>query len=213
VCQQLKSWGASGLAHLTAAVNVSAHQFTRRDFVDTVLGSLKAAGVAADRLELEITESLLMQNLGETGATLTRLRNIGIALSIDDFGTGYSSLGYLRRLPVGSLKIDRSFVKDLARQEDAAAICTAIIAMARELKLTVIAEGVEDRDQLDFLRRHGCEQAQGFLIGKPMPASDLEGSLRNPAGLALILGAASASARPGDGGESGAKGAVAWRTG
>jgi diguanylate cyclase (GGDEF)-like protein len=212
VCSQLKRWMSSGLAHLTAAVNVSAHQFTRRDFVDTVLASLKVAGVPADRLELEITESLLMQNLGETGATLNRLRNVGIALSIDDFGTGYSSLGYLRRLPVGALKIDRSFVKDLARQEDAAAICAAIIAMARELKLTVIAEGVENRDQLAFLQRHGCEQAQGFLIGKPMPASDLEALLRNPASLAATLAAPSLVAGTGDGAARGTSGDVAWRT-
>lgn len=211
VCRQLKTWSGAGLGHLTAAVNVSAHQFTRYDFVDTVLESLKGANVAADRLELEITESLLMKNVGETGATLNRLRSIGITLSIDDFGTGYSSLGYLRRLPVGTLKIDRSFVKDLARHEDAAAICAAIIAMARELKLTVIAEGVENRDQFAFLQRLGCEQAQGFLIGKPMPAADLEGLLRNPAALAWVP-AALAAARPAGENPGGSRGDVAWRT-
>jgi EAL domain-containing protein (putative c-di-GMP-specific phosphodiesterase class I) len=105
---------------------------------------------------------------------MKRFRSCGIALSIDDFGTGYSSLGYLRQLPVSALKIDRSFVKDLDRSEDAATICAAIIALARELKIKVIAEGVENSDQLAFLRRHHCDQAQGFLISRPVPAEDIE---------------------------------------
>jgi EAL domain-containing protein (putative c-di-GMP-specific phosphodiesterase class I) len=109
---------------------------------------------------------------------LIRLRAEGIAVSIDDFGTGYSSLGYLRGLPVRTLKIDRSFVKDLVPHEDAAAICAAIIAMARELKMQVVAEGVENKRQLDFLTLHRCDQAQGFLISKPAPAAEIEGLLR-----------------------------------
>ncbi len=198
VCRQLKAWNSTGLGHLTAAVNVSPHQFARYDFVDTVLEALKVANVPADRLELEITESLLMKNVDATGAALNRLRSAGITLSIDDFGTGYSSLGYLRRLPVSALKIDRSFVKDLARHEDAAAICAAIIAMARELRLTVIAEGVENRDQLTFLQSLSCEQAQGFLIGKPMPAGELEGLLRMPVAPAWSPAASVAQKPPGE---------------
>ena len=174
VCEQLGRWSAMGFRHLTAAVNVSVQQFVRRDFVDSVLGALKDAGVPPHRLELEITESLLMRNIVDTTASMKRFRSCGIALSIDDFGTGYSSLGYLRQLPVSALKIDRSFVKDLDRSEDAATICAAIIALARELKIKVIAEGVENSDQLAFLRRHHCDQAQGFLISRPVPAEDIE---------------------------------------
>lgn len=177
-CAQLSRWAANGLGHITAAVNVSAQQFMRRDFVDSVLGILSAAKVGGKRLELEITESMLMRHLDESRITLNRLRAAGVALSIDDFGTGYSSLGYLRSLPVSALKIDRSFVKDLGRHEDAAAICAAIIAMARELKLEVVAEGVENQQQLDFLHLQHCEQAQGYLISKPAAAEDVEALLR-----------------------------------
>jgi len=174
VCEQLRRWSSIGLGRLTAAVNVSVHQFVRHDFVDSVLSALRAAGVAADRLELEITESALMRNTAEIRASMNRFRSHGITLSIDDFGTGYSSLGYLRELPVSELKIDRSFVSDLDSKEDAAKICAAIIALARELKLRVVAEGVENERQLAFLRRHHCDQVQGFLISQPMPADELQ---------------------------------------
>ena len=183
VCGQLKRWAAMGFARLTAAVNVSVHQFVRHDFVDSVLGALRDADVPPDRLELEITESLLMRNTSETKASMNRLRSCGVGLSIDDFGTGYSSLGYLRELPVSALKIDRSFVSDLERREGAAKICAAIIALARELRLRVVAEGVETEDQLSFLRRHHCDEAQGFLICRPVAAADLERVLRGDAAL------------------------------
>jgi EAL domain-containing protein (putative c-di-GMP-specific phosphodiesterase class I) len=173
-CIQLASWSKQGLGHLTIAVNVSVQQFAREDFVDTVLESLKEFGVNPQQLELEITESLLMRNVDHTTARMKRFRAAGVALSIDDFGTGYSSLGYLRQFPVDSLKIDRSFVKDLHRSEDDAAICAAIIAMARELKLKVIAEGVENAEQLKFLRRQRCDQAQGYLISRPIPPAELQ---------------------------------------
>jgi diguanylate cyclase (GGDEF)-like protein len=174
VCAQLQRWAGMGFGRLTAAVNVSVHQFVRHDFVDSVFGALLDSGVAPDRLELEITESLLMRNTTDTRASMNRLRSQGVGLSIDDFGTGYSSLGYLRELPVSALKIDRSFVSDLERTEDAAKICAAIIALARELRLRVVAEGVETEKQLAFLRRHHCDQAQGFLICRPVPAAELE---------------------------------------
>jgi len=179
-CAQLTAWSKQGLGHLTLAVNVSVQQFAREDFVDTVLGALKEFGVKPQQLELEITESLLMRNVDDTTACMRRFRTAGVALSIDDFGTGYSSLGYLRQFPVDSLKIDRSFVKDLHRSEDDAAICAAIIAMARELKLKVIAEGVENAEQLKFLRRHRCDQAQGYLISRPIPAAELQILLQKP---------------------------------
>jgi diguanylate cyclase (GGDEF)-like protein len=178
VCEQLYRWAQAGYGDLTAAVNVSVHQFVRRDFADSVVGALQQAKVDPGRLELEITESLLMRNNADTTASMHRFRSLGVALSIDDFGTGYSSLGYLRQLPMSSLKIDRSFVRDLEHRDDAAKICAAIIALARELKLKVVAEGVETEEQLAFLKRHQCDQAQGFLISHPVPAADLEPVLR-----------------------------------
>jgi len=119
-----------------------------------------------------------MRNIQDTSLCLKRFRAAGISLAIDDFGTGYSSLGYLRQFPVDALKIDRSFVKDLHTSSDDAAICAAIIAMARELKLKVIAEGVQNAEQLEFLRRHQCDQAQGYLISRAVPAIDLQALLR-----------------------------------
>jgi EAL domain-containing protein (putative c-di-GMP-specific phosphodiesterase class I) len=158
-------------------------QFAREDFVDSVLRTVWQHGIKPHQIELEITESLLMRNVDGTTAALKRLGAAGLTLSIDDFGTGYSSLGYLRQFPVDALKIDRSFVKDLPASTDAAAICAAIIAMARELKLKVIAEGVESAEQLEFLRTHRCEQAQGYLISRPICVADLEKLLRGSADL------------------------------
>jgi diguanylate cyclase (GGDEF)-like protein len=178
-CKQLIAWGGTDLAQLSIAVNVSVQQFARQDFVDVVLRTLAQQGVRPHQLELEITESLLMRSVAGTTAALQRLGSAGLTLSIDDFGTGYSSLGYLRQFPVHALKIDRSFVKDLHTSTDAAAICAAIIAMARELKLKVIAEGVETETQLAFLRNHRCDQVQGYLIGKPVSAAELQRLLRS----------------------------------
>ena len=144
-----------------------------------MLRALWQYAVKPEQLELEITESLLMRNVDDTTACMKRFRAAGVTLSIDDFGTGYSSLGYLRQFPVDALKIDRSFVKDLHTSDDDAAICAAIIAMARELKLKVIAEGVANVEQLEFLRKHRCDQAQGYLISKPIPVADLERLLRD----------------------------------
>jgi len=137
-CKQLAVWKDKGLGHLTIAVNVSVQQFARADFVDTVLRAVEQLSADPRLLELEITESLLMRNVDDTTACMRRLRDAGITLSIDDFGTGYSSFGYLRQFPVDALKIDRSFVKDMHHNDDDAAICAAIIAMARELKIKVI---------------------------------------------------------------------------
>ena len=172
-CQQISAWAGTPLANLTLAVNVSVQQFSREDFVESVLRVLWQSGVKPHQLELEITESLLMRNIEATTHHLKRFSAAGLKLSIDDFGTGYSSLGYLRQFPVDSLKIDRSFVKDLHTSSDDAAICAAIIAMARELKLKVIAEGVETAEQVEFLRRHRCDQVQGYLVSEPIPASQV----------------------------------------
>ena len=173
-CKQIQRWSKQDLRHLTIAVNVSVQQFAHGNFVDSVLATLKKHGVKPQQLELEITESLLMRNVESTTRYMKRLRDAGIALSIDDFGTGYSSLGYLRQFPVDALKIDRSFVKDMHNSDDDAAICAAIIAMARELKIKVIAEGVSSDEQLKLLRKYRCDQVQGYLISKPVPIDDLE---------------------------------------
>jgi diguanylate cyclase (GGDEF)-like protein len=193
-CKQLKAWANEGLGHLTIAVNVSVQQFAREDFVDSVLRALWEFGIKPQQLELEITESLLMRKVDDTTENLKRFSTAGLRLSIDDFGTGYSSLGYLRQFPVDALKIDRSFVKDLHTSADDAAICAAIIAMARELKLKVIAEGVENVEQLEFLRKHRCDQAQGYLISAPVPIADLQKLLRHPFLGAEIYGRAAVNA-------------------
>jgi diguanylate cyclase (GGDEF)-like protein len=173
-CKLLKAWDNIGLSHLTVAVNVSVRQFAKADFVDSVLSTLQKHAVGPNRIELEITESLLMRNVAETTGNLKRLAAAGVGVSIDDFGTGYSSLGYLKQFTVHSLKIDRSFVKDLTVSSDDKAICSAIIALARELRLKVIAEGVESVEQLNFLRLQNCDQVQGYLFSKPIPAAELE---------------------------------------
>jgi len=171
-CRQLKAWHEAGFHELTVAVNVSSQQFTQRDLLDTVLQTIWAAGLKAQCLEVEITESLLMQNVDETREVLRQFREAGIKLTVDDFGTGYSSLSYLTQFPLQSLKIDRSFVQNLHVNRQDAAICSAIIAMSKELGLEVVAEGVELEEQLNYLREHECDVIQGFLFSKPLPADE-----------------------------------------
>ena len=131
--------------------------------------ALAEAGLPPEGLELEITESMVMQNPERAVSTLSRLRELGISVSIDDFGTGYSSLGYLKRFPIDNVKIDRSFIKDLPHDTDDAAITRAVIAMAHSLRIRVIAEGVETREQLEFLRAHDCDECQGYFVSRPLP--------------------------------------------
>jgi EAL domain-containing protein (putative c-di-GMP-specific phosphodiesterase class I) len=138
--------------------------------------------VAKGLLEFELTESTLMSNAEQSIATLQQLQALGIKISVDDFGTGYSSLAYLRRLPLDAVKIDRSFIGDITTDQDAASIVLAIISMAQRLNLKVIAEGVETRAQLDFLRAHGCDEAQGYYLARPMTIEQLEILLRAPRG-------------------------------
>jgi diguanylate cyclase (GGDEF)-like protein/PAS domain S-box-containing protein len=171
-CKQLKAWESEGLEHLHVAVNVSGQQFVQGAILDLALRKVWEAGIRPDRLELEITESLILQDVEDNIETLRALSDAGFGLAIDDFGTGYSSLSYLKKFPIDSLKIDRSFVRDLHSDRDDAAICAAILAMAHELGLKVVAEGIELEEQLDFLKRHGCDMAQGYLLGRPMPAAD-----------------------------------------
>ena len=177
-CRQLKVWAGSDLGELGVSINISSHQFHADGLVDDVLGAIASAGVDAKHIELEITESLLLQDIDNTVIALNKLKNAGITISIDDFGTGYSSLNYLNQLPIDTLKIDRSFVKDLHHDTDAAAICAAILAMSDKLGLNVVAEGVELEEQLEFLRRHGCQQIQGFLYSPALPPAQFEELLR-----------------------------------
>ena len=135
---------------------------------------MASSSVGAESLELEITESLLMRDVDSTVDTLNEFKELGLSISIDDFGTGYSSLSYLTRFPIDTLKIDQSFVRDLHIDNDDAAICAAILAMARKLNLNVVAEGVEIDEQLQFLRGHGCNQIQGYLYSRPLPPADLQ---------------------------------------
>jgi diguanylate cyclase (GGDEF)-like protein/PAS domain S-box-containing protein len=173
-CRQVKAWEEAGLGPFTIAVNASGRQFVRGALLEEVLAALHSTGLEPHLLELELTESTVMQNPERAAGVLSELAQLGVSLAIDDFGTGYSSLAYLKRFPVSTLKIDRSFVMDLPDDPDDAAITRAVIALARSLKLTVVAEGVETPRQLDFLSAHGCDLVQGFFVAKPMTADAFE---------------------------------------
>jgi diguanylate cyclase (GGDEF)-like protein len=177
-CRQAAAWRAAGLLDTIehVAVNMSARQTRDESLMDDILGILAETGLPAHLLELEITEGVLMENVNANLALLHRIQSAGIQLSIDDFGTGYSSMAYLKRFPINQLKVDRSFVKDVPG--DGEAIVTAIIAMAHSLGLTVVAEGVETSEQLDFLRRAGCDTMQGYYFARPMPVAALSDLLR-----------------------------------
>ncbi len=173
-CRQAKIWQSAGLCPLKVAVNLSAGQFLHQDLPLRVLRALEQAELAPSFLEFEITESMLMRNIESAISTLTKLKDIGVNLSIDDFGTGYSSLAYLKRFPITTLKVDRSFIRDITVDADDAAIVSAVIAMAHKLRLKVVAEGVEKPEQFDFLKERACDQIQGYLLGRPMPPAQLE---------------------------------------
>jgi EAL domain-containing protein (putative c-di-GMP-specific phosphodiesterase class I) len=156
------------------AVNVSAVEFRRQEFAEGVERIIAETGVAPEMLELEITESVLMSDAESSRATLSRLKKLGVRVAVDDFGTGYSSLSYLRRFPIDVLKIDRSFVSGIGSAEDDGAIAGAVISMGSSLKYRVVAEGVEDRAQLDFLRERHCDEAQGYFFSAPVEAGAFE---------------------------------------
>ncbi len=177
-CKQLVEWQHQGYEVPRLAINLSTKQFRHKTLVDTITSILKETGVEARCIGIEITESMMVQDIDEVVDTLLKLSNMGIEISVDDFGTGYSSLSYLKRFPIDKLKIDKSFVDDLATHPDDAAIVKAIIAMAHGLSMKVVSEGVETRAQLDFLRQLGCEQYQGYIFSKPLPASEIASKLR-----------------------------------
>ena len=170
-CTQARKWQREGLPALRLAVNLSPLELRQPNLLASVAEILRESGLAPQYLELEITENTVMDRSRDTMATLTRLEQLGVQLSIDDFGTGYSSLAYLKQFPVHSLKIDRSFVRDITRDSNDAAIAGAMIAMSKSLGLSVIAEGVETREQLDFLRAAGCLAYQGYYFSVPLPAN------------------------------------------
>jgi diguanylate cyclase (GGDEF)-like protein len=173
-CRQIRQWRNTALHDVRVSVNISSEQIYTDNLMQTVIDAMAKNQVGAESLELEITESLLMRDIDSTVETLNQFKELGLAISIDDFGTGYSSLSYLTRFPIDTLKIDQSFVRDLHIDSDDAAICAAILAMARKLNLNVVAEGVEIDEQLQFLRSHACNQIQGYLYSKPLPPDELE---------------------------------------
>jgi len=177
-CAQSKAWQDAGLGKLRVAVNLSARQFGAADLVPCIEAALRDTGLEAECLELELTESLFMGDVTPAVELLHRMKALGVHLSIDDFGTGYSSFSYLSRFPIDVLKIDRSFVADITHDANDAAIVDSIIALAHNLRLSVIAEGVETAEQLDYLRRQGCDEMQGYHFSRPLPAQAFEQLLR-----------------------------------
>ena len=169
-CNEAVKWPAD----VKIAVNLSPVQFRGRNLVQVVVSALANSGLSPKRLELEITESLFLAETESNLAILHQLRELGVSISMDDFGIGYSSLSYLRSFPFDKIKIDRSFVKDLAQCSDCVAIVRAISGLGRSLNITTTAEGVETMDQLDWLRAEGCNQVQGFLFSAARPASEVE---------------------------------------
>ena len=169
VCVQGRAWADAGHGDLRIAVNLSAVEFMSDDLLDNVRGALAESGLQPQKLELEITESAIMEDMEKAIATMQGLREIGARLAMDGFGTGFSSLAHLKRFPVQALKIDRSFVKEILLSAEDAAIANAVISLVQSLKLEVIAEGVEELAQADHLRQAGCDCAQGFYFGRPVP--------------------------------------------
>ncbi|OIQ84611.1 phytochrome-like protein cph2 [mine drainage metagenome] len=177
-CARIKQWESSFYTqHLQLAVNVSARQFHQAGFVEQVCQAINSSAIKPDRLKLELTESLVLSDIDDTILKMNALRKIGVSFSMDDFGTGYSSLSSLKKLPITQLKIDQSFVRDITSDPDDAVIVQTIIAMARNLGMEIIAEGVETEAQRAFLEQHGCPVCQGYLFGRPMPIEQFEAQL------------------------------------
>jgi len=179
-CEQARAWQDQGLPYQRIAVNLSARQFTQDNLLQIVREALHRAGLDAGRLELEITEGMVIRNPERAVKALAQLRELGVRVTLDDFGTGYSSLGYLMRCPVDAIKLDRSFVLKLPSDGESATIARAVIAMAHSMKLHVTAEGVETREQWEFLRELGCDEMQGNYFSEPVIADLIPGFLQSP---------------------------------
>jgi EAL domain-containing protein (putative c-di-GMP-specific phosphodiesterase class I) len=179
-CFQNKEWRDKGYEPMRVAVNISPQQFRSADVIDRIIDALNSSGLHPRWLELEITESMLMDNIEVMIAKMQQIRDLGCGLSIDDFGTGYSSLSYLGRFPITTLKIDQAFIRDVQENPNTAEIARAIIGLSKGLDLEVVAEGAELIEHVDFLREHGCDVIQGYFYSRPVPAHELEELLQQP---------------------------------
>jgi EAL domain-containing protein (putative c-di-GMP-specific phosphodiesterase class I) len=179
-CKQLRAWLDLGLHECKVAINLSSVQLVQSDIVQRILSSLDEFKVPPRMFEIEITETILMENVRQAIESLERLHARGITIAIDDFGTGYSSLSYLKTLPIDSLKIDRGFISDICSDENDQKIVQTLITMAHSMGMKVVAEGIEDRAQLELLGEYGVDEIQGYLLSKPVDAQALETILRNP---------------------------------
>ena len=177
-CTEIKMWQTLGLKDARVAVNISARQFKHPEFIETVGSILRETGIEPCSVELELTESMIMEKAERSIEWLRRLKDMGLKITIDDFGTGYSCLEYLKRMPIDMLKIDAAFVKDITTDADDASIAIAIIRVAHSMKLEVVAEGVETAEQFKFLKGLLCDKAQGYLFSRPLPADECMGLLR-----------------------------------
>ena len=177
-CRQYRRWRETGLPAVDIAINISNSELRQRAFVQRLAGTVQAAGIDPSNLQIEVTESAVMENLPDTVITLNSLKALGIRIALDDFGTGYSSLSYLSNLPLDKLKIDQSFIRRIDQSETNQLIADAIIGLGRSLHLQVVGEGVESEQAMRYLREHGCNQAQGYLLSRPLPAHDFEAWFR-----------------------------------
>lgn len=177
VCQQIKSWRDAGIHSLIVAVNLSVIEFNQPDFIHKIVNLIAINDLEPHYLELELTESMIMQDVNSASATMKELQSLGVKIALDDFGTGYSSIIYLKNLPINTLKIDRYFIHNVANDPQKSAITKALIQMAHSLNLDVVAEGVETEAELAFLRQHNCNYIQGFLFSRPLPAAEFKNLL------------------------------------
>lgn len=178
VCRQIKQWQQQGITSISAAVNLSASFFQHRDFEETIEKCLLETGIPPECLELELTEATIMSDPQKVLGSMAAMKALGLQLSIDDFGIGYSSLSYLKKLPVDKLKIDQSFIHNIASDPDNAAVVRAVISIGRSMQLKVIAEGVENASQLAWLQAEGSEEAQGYYFSRPLPAKGITALLK-----------------------------------
>jgi EAL domain-containing protein (putative c-di-GMP-specific phosphodiesterase class I) len=178
-CRQINEWMKKGFNDIKVSVNLTSHQFQEKNFVASMARILENSGVKSRNLSLEITESTLMENTEMTAITLHELARLGLDFTIDDFGTGYSSLSYLTQFPIGTIKIDRSFIKEINTDHSKAAIVKAVISLAHSLEMNIIAEGVETEEQMAYLQKQGCNDMQGYLYSPPVPAEEMTKFLAN----------------------------------
>lgn len=179
VCSQIRKWHTDGVNNLNITINLSAIEFNHPDLIQNIINALKSNNLEPSYLELELTESMIMQDLNNAIFTMNELQSLGVRIAIDDFGTGYSSLVYLKNLPVNTLKIDRYFIHNVAHDHQKSAITKALIEMAHNMNMRVVAEGVETEAELSFLRENSCDAMQGFLFSRSLPAEDFENFLWN----------------------------------